>query len=340
MTNDIYIYGIIKTSDPQEFGEIGIGNGTVSAVRTIGFKDLAAVVSNSPLMTFDSKEKVMKDLAIHQAVIEKVMKEFTIIPVKFGTMVKTEDEAVQFLEKGYVLLNNELARIEGKIELDVVAWWELQKILDAISHHNSQIQEKRQELAGKGEKVSTEEKVSLGQSIEQALNEEKARCHQLILQTLKQEAEDVCPHDLANDEMIYNAAFLLEKTKEASFYTAVDTLDAKLAQDERLEKTVNFRVVGPLPPYSFATILVTRIDPDKIEEAKKTLGLAGEIDDKTLRDTYHQLIKEYHPDKTGVEESTEFQHLHDANNTLSNFIEHGSIYPEVYRWKQEQDVQG
>lgn len=330
MNNGIYIYGIIKTGSPQEFGEIGFGNGTASVVRTIGFKDLAAVVSNSPFMTFDAKEKVMKDLAIHQSVIEKVMKGFTIVPVKFGTMVKTEDEVIQFLENGYVLLNNELAKMEGKIELDVVAWWELQKIVEAISHRNSQIQEKRQELARKGEKVSTEDKVMLGQWIEQALNAEKARCHQLILQTLKQGTEDVCLHDLATDEMIFNAAFLFEKKNEESFYTAVNTLD------EKLEKNVNFRVVGPLPPYSFSTILFTRIDPDRIEEAKKTLGLTGEITDKTLRDAYHQLIKEHHPDKTSGEESTEFQHIHAAYSTLNNFIEHGLIYPEVYRWKQEE----
>ena len=48
----IYIYGIIKTGDPQEFGEIGIGN-KASQVLTVGFKDLAAVVSKSPFVVYD-----------------------------------------------------------------------------------------------------------------------------------------------------------------------------------------------------------------------------------------------------------------------------------------------
>ena len=78
MKNGIYIYGIIKTSGPQEFGRIGIGD-KASEALTIGFKDVAAVVSRSPLMVYDSlaKEKTVKDLVTHQFVIEKVMETFT-----------------------------------------------------------------------------------------------------------------------------------------------------------------------------------------------------------------------------------------------------------------------
>jgi hypothetical protein len=331
MKEGIYIYGIIKTSGPQEFGEIGIGDKTPSHVLTVGFQELAAVVSNSPLMVYDSltKEKVVKDLVIHQFVIEKVMERFTIVPVKFGTMVETEDEVIQFLERGYALLSNELGKMERKIELDVVAWWELPKILAAISRHNSQIQEKQQELALRGEKASIEDKVMLGQCIEQALKAEKASYHQLILQTLNQVTEDVCLHDLANDRMILNASFLLEKKNEESFHALIHALDQKL------ESNVNFRVVGPLPPYSFSTILLKKIDSERIEEAKKTLGLTGELTDKILRDAYHHLAKEYHPDKSSREDSAEFQLIHAAYRTLKGFLENGSIYVEVYRRKED-----
>ena len=333
MKNGIYIYGIIQTSGPQVFGEIGIGNISASNVLTIQYKNLAAVVSCSRLMVYDSlaKEKVVKDLATHQFVIEKVMQTFTIVPVKFGTMVETEDEVIKFLENGYALLNNELSRIEGKIELDVVAWWELPTILTALSRHNSQIQEIQQKLALKGEKVSIEDKIKLGQCIEQALRAEKARSYQLILQTLKQETEDICLHDVATDKMILNAAFLLEKKNEECFHTLLQTLDQKL------ENTVNFRVVGPLPPYSFSSILLRRIDPDAIAKAKKTLGLTGEITDTSIRDAYHQLAKEYHPDKKSGEDSMEFQHIHAAYTTLKNFIQNGLVHAEIYRL--EQDVQ-
>lgn len=331
MKNSIYVYGIIKTSDAQGFGAIGIGDQAASNVLTIGFKDLAAVISCSPLMTYDSlaKEKVVKDLVIHQSVIEKVMKRFTILPVKFGTMVETEDEVIKFLEKGYVLLSNELDKMEGKIELDLVAWWDTPKIVATISQHNHEIQEKQQELALKGDKVSIEDKVKLGICIEKALKAEKMRAHRLILQALQQETEDVCPHDLASNEMIFNAAFLLEKKNEELFHTVVHHLD------HQLESNVNFRVVGPLPPYSFSTIVFNKIDPESIEEAKKTLGLTGAISDKTVRDAYHECAKKYHPDKNSEEDSGQFQLIHSAYKILNNFLENGLIHTEVYRWKKD-----
>jgi hypothetical protein len=151
----------------------------------------------------------------------------------------------------------------------------------------------------------------------------------VILQTLKQEAVDVCLHDSAGDRMILNTAFLLEKENENSFDLAVHNLDQKL------ENTVNFRVVGPLPPYSFSTIVFEKIDPARVEEAKKTLGLTGEITDKTLRDTYHQLARKYHPDKKGGEDATEFALIHDAYSTLEKFLEKGLMHVEVHRWKEE-----
>ena len=100
MKNGIYIYGIIKTSNSQEFGAIGIGDQPTS-VATLAFKDIAAVISESPFTTYDSlaKEKTVKDLVAHQFVLEKVMASFTVLPVKFGPMVESADQAINFLEK-------------------------------------------------------------------------------------------------------------------------------------------------------------------------------------------------------------------------------------------------
>jgi len=335
MKNSIYIYGIIKTSEPQHFGEIGIGDNAASQVLTVGFHDIAAVISYTHPVVYDSlgKEKVIKDLATHQLVIEKVMERFTILPVKFGTMVETENEVIEFLENGFSLLSKNLHQMEGKIELDVVACWELPKVLAAISRQNDQVQEKQQEIAKKGEQDRIEDKIMLGQLIEQALKTEKARYQQVMLQMLKQETVDICLHDLANDEMIFNAAFLLEKNKEESFNQTVQALD------QRLENALYFRVVGPLPPYSFSTILFERIDPGRIEEAKKMLGLTGEITDKALHDAYYQLAKVYHPDKKSGAASTEFQRIHNAYKVLKNFLENGLVFTEVYQWKEDTHEQ-
>lgn len=327
--NGLYLYGVIKTSVSQEFGEIGIGD-AASKILTIGFKDVAAIVSESPFMVYDTlaKEKTVRDLVTHQFVIEKVMENFTIIPVKFGTMVKTEGEVINFLEKGYTLLCSELCKMEEKIELDVVASWKLPKVLTALYRDNPLLQNKQKEIVQKGQ-ASIEDKVALGKLVEQALKTQKASYQQLILQTLTKGTLDVCLHEPANDEMIFNAAFLIEKKHEDLFTEMITGLD----QD--LENALNFRVVGPLPLYSFSTVLLEQIDPANLEDAKRIFDLHGEITDKTVRDAYRHLAQKYHPDKSDDEALLDFPLLHSAYKLLKKFAKSGLMHVEVYRWEKD-----
>ena len=349
MKNGIYIYGVIRTSppageagDPQEFGEIGIGN-KASNVVTIGFKDLAVVVSRSPFKVYDSlaKEETVKDLVIHQFVIEKVMESFTIIPVKFGTMVETEGDVAKFLDKGYFLLRNAFRKIEGKIELDVVASLKLPKILAVTYRHSCKIRNKQKEIAKQGAKATTEDKIALGRLVEQELETRKTRMNNLILQTLKRKAIDVCLHDLVSDDMIFNAAFFIKKEDKDFFYTIINKLD------RRFEDTLNFRVVGPLPPYSFSTILFKRISQQEVEEAQKTLGLNGEITDKLLSHAYRQLALECHPDKNAGQVfdsevaqtrggQLKFDLVNSAYRVLKDFTKGGFFNVDIYHWEEQR----
>lgn len=328
MKNGIYIYGVIKSNGPQGFGEIGIGR-KASKVSAINFKDLATVVSKSPFIIYDSltKEKTVKDLVTHQFVIEKVMENFTVIPVKFGTMVETEDEAVKFLEKGYFILRNALRKMKSKIELDVVASWKLPKILNVIYAEDRRVQKKQQEIALKGDKVALEDKVALGKLIEQVLNIRKVRDSRSILQTLKKNAVEICLHDLTGDEMVFNAAFLIKAANKEKFNKILDRLDQKF------EDTLSFRLVGPLPSYSFSTILFKRISKLEVEKAKKTLGLNGEITDKLLSRTYRQLAQVYHPDKNASQGQLKFDLINSAYRTLKDFTKRGFFDVDIYHWE-------
>lgn len=331
MENGIVIYGIIEMNASLEAEIENVNRPGIPTVSPIKVKDIAAVISHKPAVTYNtlSTEQVMKDLAVHQAVLEKVMEKFTVIPVKFGTMLESEDEVITLLEKGYMLLHNLLQERAGKIELDIVAWWETQEILPVISRQNKQVREKQQEIAQKGDTVSQQDKVVLGQYIEQALQVEKERCQHLILQALQQEAEDVCTHSLADDQMVFNAAFLLARDHEAAFYQAIDALD------ESLQGRLYFRIVGPLPTYSFSTIQIHKIDPDRVKTAREILGLPTKITTKTVHAAYHKRAKEIHPDKQGArEDSKEFQRIHEAYLTLKSFTENGAIFPELYQYRQ------
>jgi len=96
----IYLYCIIKHNGPIEFGPIGIG--TISSrVYTINYKDLCVVVSQSTVMRYEARRV---NVTAHALVLEEVMKQFSILPIRFSTISGSYDESkiVRILEKDMI----------------------------------------------------------------------------------------------------------------------------------------------------------------------------------------------------------------------------------------------
>jgi hypothetical protein len=91
-----YVYCIVRSDRSRDFGAIGIGGG--QKVFTVAFQDLAAVVSDTPIVIYDpTRDNVLA----HEFVNETVMKEFTVIPMSFGTVFRSEDDVTELLRSTY-----------------------------------------------------------------------------------------------------------------------------------------------------------------------------------------------------------------------------------------------
>ncbi|MEI7980479.1 MAG: GvpL/GvpF family gas vesicle protein, partial [Bacteroidota bacterium] len=77
-----YIYGIIRHTGPIEFGPIGIGK-RADLVYGINYKGITAIVSNSPVMIYEARRV---NLIAHEKVLEEMMKQYTVLPVRFSTI--------------------------------------------------------------------------------------------------------------------------------------------------------------------------------------------------------------------------------------------------------------
>ncbi|MFZ5516964.1 MAG: GvpL/GvpF family gas vesicle protein [Candidatus Zhuqueibacterota bacterium] len=111
-----YIYGFIESDQPCSFGPIGIG--TQNNVYTIGYKDIAAVVSDHPLITFDRLDKALLTELVrgHQLAIEHVSRLHTIIPLQFGNVADDETSVQKILGQAYIQFKTLFQRIRGKVE--------------------------------------------------------------------------------------------------------------------------------------------------------------------------------------------------------------------------------
>jgi len=130
-----YVYCIIKTDIPRDFGTVGIG-GRGDKVYTVPYKEFAAVVSNCPLIVFDPTRE---NALAHEHVNELVMKDFTVLPMSFGTVFRTENDIKEFLKGTYDALSDVLQKMDGKIEFGLKVNWDKDQVVREIETENEEI---------------------------------------------------------------------------------------------------------------------------------------------------------------------------------------------------------
>src|SRR5438552_5755136 len=126
-----YVYCIIRSDRGRDFGSIGIGAG--QRVFTVAFKDLAAVVSDTPIVIYDpTRENVLA----HEFVNETVMREHTVIPMSFGTVFRSEDDVGELLRSTHQAFSDVLDKMRDKIEFGLKILWERDKVIANIERDN------------------------------------------------------------------------------------------------------------------------------------------------------------------------------------------------------------
>lgn len=239
-----YVYCIIEALEDRSFGPIGIG-GRGNEVITIGYKDIAVVVSNSPTTKYTvSSDNVLA----HQRVIEEVMKEYTVLPVRFCTIAGSVDEIKNLLHRRYREFQGLLKEMRHKVELGVKAVWnDMGRIFKEITEENKDIKETVEK--NKGEQ-NIQARMEIGRQVSETLKRKKEMESEAIVSLLKRSAIDYRLNKTFDDRMFLNAAFLVDRGRQMEFDNIMDNLS-----DNYREK-VKFKYVGPIPPFNFVTITI------------------------------------------------------------------------------------
>lgn len=240
-----YIYCIIGTNEGRNFGPIGIG-GRGDIVSTIGYEDLSAVISNSPL---DKYVVDKESLIAHEEVVEEVMKNYTVLPMRFCTVASSAEEVRGLLRKRYLELKNLLKDMDNKIELGVKAFWkEMKVIFQEIIDEDKKIKSLKEKIAKKSLKVSYAEGINLGKIVKTTLELKRNKEGQEIINVLKRISYNFHLNETQGDEMIINAVFLVDRAREREFDNQVQGLASKYSP------RVKFKYIGPTPPYNFVNL--------------------------------------------------------------------------------------
>ncbi|HEY4217397.1 MAG TPA: GvpL/GvpF family gas vesicle protein [Gemmatimonadaceae bacterium] len=238
-----YVYCIVRSDRQRDFGSIGIGGG--QRVFTVAFNDLAAVVSDTPIVIYDpTRDNVLA----HEFVNETVMKEFTVIPMSFGTVFRSEDDVTELLRSTYQAFSDVLEKMQDKIEFGLKVLWDREKVVANLERENDEIRRLKDEISRHTTTSTYFARMQLGRLMDSALEDLSSRYVADIHDALKPVAVASRSNKPIGDRMILNAAFLVDRA-------AVQSFDDRVKEASRqYEDVLSFKYSGPWPPYNFVNI--------------------------------------------------------------------------------------
>ncbi len=307
-----YVYAVIPSGERMQFGAIGFGDGDPK-VYTVPYRDLSAVVSDRRVVNYQAmcRPEILRDLTIHQKTVEKVMEHFSVLPMKFGTLLPDGSAVTHILRKGYDPFWQTLTAIKGRVEMEVVATWNLRSIFEEIANEEP-IAQRKAVLATRVPTETINERIEIGRMVKASMDARREDYCTTLLAALMDCADDVRVNPLLTDEMVMNVAFLVDRLGLQKLE------DAVREADRRFNGALNFRLIGPLPPYSFTTVEAKLLKPQEVERARQLLQLPEQASLRQVKAAYHRLARQFHPDLDPGDASAQarFDEVHKAYQTL------------------------
>lgn len=312
----IYLYAVMAGEPQLNLGSIGLPDGS-TAVDTLVADGLTAVVSeySGPPLEELPKPAYLARLLLHQQVLEKIVAHHTALPVRFGTVLRSVDDARTVVTRYRSQLIEALEEMGNAVEIDLSATWDLSAVLDTIKAGPAIAELKN--AAGESPQDALAAAIEAGSLAQRALEQQREAYRRRVVSGLARFVQDAEPHALPSDETVFNIAFLVERGDLEAFDSTLEEMGPSF------EPSLSFRYVGPLPPYSFATVEISYPNAAAIETARQLLGLGERATHSELRASYRRLAAESHPDRnhSNPDAQERFAALVSAHDTLSDYMQ-------------------
>ena len=295
-----YVYAILPANESLVFDVAGVDDDE-DDVFTIGLGGMSAVVGAASRADFRQlgRQDALRYLIAHQRVIETVMRDYpTMLPVRFGTIVPDETRVARFLEQGEPLFRKNFALLAGRVQMEVVVTWNLAQVFAQIGAE-PEIMALKSWIGTLPDAAAMAERAALGQSVKTSLDRRRQELKDRLLPGLRELSSKLVENPIMDDNMVTNLALLVPTGRLEAFDRRIAALD------EQFEGQLDFRCVGPLPPYSFATIDLRLPGFEEVAEARRCLGLGEEATRSQVRRSYHEQVARIHPDLNPSRPGTE-----------------------------------
>ena len=232
----LYVYGVVgETRLPKRLADRGL--------RLVPSGTVAALVAELPASPVTATRR---NLLEHADIVEDAFGWTTILPMRFG-VVLADEEAVRevLLDANAELLESLLERHSSTAELTLKATYEEDAVLADVVASSPRVARLRRRYR---DAPSMEAGLNLGETVAAELGARRDRDASRVLDALAPLVLDVRAGEVSLENGVVNLAFLVERDR-------VDDIEAELEKlSAELSPPVHFKLVGPLPPYSFVDV--------------------------------------------------------------------------------------
>lgn len=211
-----------------------------SFVYSLTYKDISAVVSD---INKDSLKVNAEYALAYEKIMELLMEKYTLLPMRFGTLVKNDKEVTGILRENYDVFVNNLKQVNGKLEYGLKVLWDIENNeIESDAKDLSKIDEPKED--------SRYKKYLMGKLKEHKINEAVIKRAEQIIENINKPLADLSFLNkfkkMITPKLILDAVYLVENKKKNVFIEKVEEL-------KNTHNNLNFLLTGPWPPYNFVT---------------------------------------------------------------------------------------
>ncbi|MCG2712395.1 MAG: GvpL/GvpF family gas vesicle protein [Candidatus Omnitrophica bacterium] len=257
----IYAYAIIDSNSEISNSINGLGG---AGIYNIPYRDIGIIVSGlSEQIQGITPEHVLK----HEEVVERLMENFTVLPMRFLTQFNREEDILLMMKKHYRDFKDNLDRLRNKLEFGVKVIWPgetiKKRIIAAFEKNSAAVSLPERSAIQSFVKEKFEK-----HKIDKEFQEEADTCIAIIDNFFNKFVMEKKLEKLKSKNLLLSAAYLVEKERQNEFKEAFERARVTLID-------LKFLLSGPWAPYNF--IVLTK-DTDIFREAlKESLKESGVI---------------------------------------------------------------
>lgn len=215
--------------------------------------------------------------------LEAVSAVAPVVPAAFGGEPVDPREVLGLLAANAQMLSRALDTYGPLVQFQIIVHWDAPRMLRHLADQGSLVEAKQLGQGGNS--------LAMGRMIQQIMEQRRTEMATGFLAVIGDAAIETLRLPASEDTIVLNAVALIERAQEAALDAAVRSVD------DAWPGFLTIKYLGPMPAVSFASIAVTRPDPQALLRARLLFGVDDHVNEDDLKGAYHRFMKLNHPDQ-------------------------------------------